>query len=165
MRIRELMTRNVVTLNAQADLELAEGLMQVMRIRHLPVVTGNRLVGLVTHRDLLRAALSPLGSHTPAEQAAHKATVTVSQVMRDDVATVGPDTDVRDAIAQMRRHKYGCLPVVDAEGDLIGIVTEADFLHLMQALLERVENFDLASLRTLAGELRAEALAEQDTGD
>jgi CBS domain-containing protein len=89
----------------------------------------------------------------------------VAQVMRDDVATVGPDTDVRDAIAQMRKHKYGCLPVVDEDGDLVGIVTEADFLHLMQALLDRVESFDLASLRTLAGELRAQALAEQDAID
>lgn len=164
MRIRDLMSRNLVTLNAQADLELAEGLMSLMRVRHLPVVSGRLLVGLVTHRDLLRACLSSIGGHTESQLQAHKASVTAAQIMRTDVTTVSPDTDVREAIRTMRAHKYGCLPVVDEDGELVGIVTEADFLHLMQALLDRVDQFDLASLRDLAQSVRGDD-DESDDGE
>ncbi len=156
MRVRDLMTRDVVTLNAQADLELAEDLMTALRIRHLPVVSGSRLVGLVTHRDLLRASLSTLAGHDAVSETKMKLAVPVSHIMRHNVATCGPEDDLREIIATMRRHRYGCMPVVDPEGDLVGIVTEADFLELTQVLLDRVEDLEMETLRTLAGQLKAE---------
>jgi CBS domain-containing membrane protein len=141
MQVRDLMSTNLVTLNVHADLELAEGLMSLLRIRHLPVVEGDRLVGLVTHRDLLRAALrSPLrGSRVP-----------VREVMRVDVTTTGPDADLRDVVEVMLGHKYGCLPVVDAQGRLEGILTEADFLRLTGLLLANTADDALPAARGLA---------------
>ncbi len=156
MRVRDLMSTDLVTLNVQSDLELAEGLMAVMRVRHLPVVSGNKLVGLVTHRDLLRASLSTLTAHTAEEETALKTSVSVERIMRSNVATTTPDADVRDAIRRMRKRRWGCLPVVDDQQELVGIVTEADFLELTQVLLDRVESIDVESLRALAAELRAE---------
>lgn len=162
MYVRDLMTRDLVTLNVHSDLEIAEGLMAVMRIRHLPVVSGSKLVGLITHRDLLRASLSTLRAHSPEEEDRLKTSVEVSSLMRSEVATTHPDEDVRDAIRRMRQHRYGCLPVVDAEGDLVGIVTEADFLELVQVLLDRVDSIDYSDLLNLAAELRSER--EPDDG-
>jgi CBS domain-containing membrane protein len=140
MQIRDLMSTNLVTLDLHADVELAEGLMNLMRIRHLPVVEGARFVGLVTHRDLLRASLRSAlrGSRVP-----------VREILRIDVTTCGPDADVRDVVEVMLGHKYGCLPVV--EGDrLVGLVTEADFLRLTAALLPRVDDDALPAMHGLA---------------
>lgn len=156
MLVRDLMSRDLVTLNAQSDLELAEGLMAVMRIRHLPVVSGRQLVGLVTHRDLLRASLSPLTTRAGEDDDRLKSTVPVARIMRTKVATARPEDDVRDAIRRMRQRRFGCLPVVDGEGDLVGVVTEADFLELTQVLLDRVESIDMETLLELAASLRAE---------
>ncbi len=156
MHVRDLMSRDLVTLNAQSDLDLAEGLMAVMRVRHLPVVSGRQLVGLVTHRDLLRASLSPLTDHSAEEEDRLKSTVPVARIMRRKIATARPEDDVRDAIRLMRRRRYGCLPVIDDEGDLVGLVTEADFLELTQVLLDRVQSIDMETLLELAADLRAE---------
>lgn len=153
MQIRELMTPNVVTLNATADLDLAEGMMATLRIRHLPVVSSGRLVGLVTHRDLLRASLSSVRRHDPEAEDAFKRSVKIADIMRREVSTILPSADVREATERMRAHKYGCLPVVDAEGSLVGIVTEADFLQLTHILLDRLEALDPQSIDMLASDL------------
>ncbi len=141
MQVRDLMSTDLVTLNATADVELAEGLMSLLRIRHLPVVDGDRLVGLVTHRDLLRASLRSAlrGSRVP-----------VRELMHVDVTTCGPDADVRDAIDVMLDHKYGCLPIVDDGGRLVGLVTASDCLRLTAALLDRVPDDALPAAHGLA---------------
>lgn len=156
MRISELMTPKVVTLNASADLDLAEGIMASMRIRHLPVVAAGKLVGLVTHRDLLRASLSSVRRHDPEAEDAFKRSVKIADIMRREVATIRPEADVRQAIAEMRAQKYGCLPVVDADEALVGIVTEADFLQLTNILLDRLEALDPQSIDMLAEDLERE---------
>ncbi len=156
MRIHELMTSKVVTLNASADLDLAEGIMASMRIRHLPVVSAGQLVGLVTHRDLLRASLSSVQRHDPEAEDAFNRSVKIADIMRREVATILPDADVRSAITQMHQHKFGCLPVVDAAAKLVGIVTEADFLQLTHILLDRLEALDPQSIDMLAEDLERE---------
>src|SRR5262249_54558325 len=102
------------------------------RIRHLPVVRGRKLVGLVTHRDLLRA-LARAAAEGPLE------TLWAMDVMQRDVMLVRPETPLRDAIRLSLRNKYGCLPVVDAAGELVGIVTHADFVQLAAELLEEAD--------------------------
>ncbi len=157
MQIRELMTANVVTLNATADLDLAEGMMATLRIRHLPVVSGGRLVGLVTHRDLLRASLSSVQRHDPEDEDAFKRSVKIADIMRREVSTISPCSDVREAIERMRIQKYGCLPVVEADSSLVGIVTEADFLKLTGLLLSRLEELDPQSIDMLTEDLERES--------
>lgn len=134
-RVSELMTRDVITLEAQESLLLAQDIMELGRIRHLPVVDGRRLVGLVTHRDLLSASLSSLEACV-ADDESRKAHIFVRDVMRRDVKTVAPDTSALEAAKIMLEHKYGCLPVVDPEHRLVGILSEADFLRLAARLLE-----------------------------
>jgi CBS domain-containing protein len=137
MQVRDVMSTNLVTLDAHADLDLAEGLMSLLHVRHLPVVDHGRLAGLISHRDLLRAACRGVKS------------VPARALMRADIATIGPDANVRDAVEILLGRKIGCLPVVGERGELVGIVTEADFLQLTLHLLDRVDEEHLPAIRRL----------------
>jgi CBS domain-containing protein len=134
--VGELMTRsNLVTLTETQNLAQAEELLRLHRIRHLPVVRNGKLVGLITHRDLLKAAARrPPGSPTNA-----------SDVMVKDVRTVRSDTPTREAVKLMLDNKYGCLPVVGADGELVGILTEADMVRYAQHLIEDMDRRSLAA--------------------
>jgi CBS domain-containing protein len=128
--VKHLMTSPVVTLFAEQTLPLAEDIMHFKHIRHLPVIDdGGRLVGLVSHRDLLRAQISSLTGFSAEERRARQDDVRVRELMTRDVWTVRPDTLASVAGQTMAEHRYGCLPVVDEQHVLVGIVTERDFLR------------------------------------
>ena len=135
MWVRDIMSTDVVTLIEDETLADAKRCMDLGRIRHLPVLRGPKLVGLVTHRDLLAASFSIFAEVEPAEQRRVFVTVPVVEAMHRDVITIGPDATVADAAHTLLDNKWGCLPVVNEDGDLLGIVTEADFLRLTVRLL------------------------------
>jgi CBS domain-containing protein len=136
MKVRDLMSTDVITLHADSQMVDAEELMGFRRLRHLPVVDGKKLVGLVTHRVLLRHYLSTLEGKTWMQHKIQKSSVVVRKIMYDKVRTIGPDEELKEAARIMHETKFGCLPVIDDNGDLVGIITEADFVHLAQVLLE-----------------------------
>lgn len=107
------------------------------RIRHLPVTRQGKLVGLVTHRDLLRAAATHASD--PAAQP-----LWAADIMTRDVTTVTPNDSLREAVALMLRNKFGCLPVVTTDGMLVGILTEADLVRYAQHLIEDKDRRELA---------------------
>lgn len=117
----DLMTREVVTLRETDDLGLAEDILALGRIRHLPVTdeTG-RLLGLVTHRDLLESCM---------RRTKDARTLRAREAMTRDVMTVQPGTPLRRAAQLLLRHKFGCLPVIDEDGVLVGLITEADLVR------------------------------------
>lgn len=135
MKVADIMSTDVVTLIEDETLAHAKSCMDRGRIRHLPVVHDGKLVGLVTHRDLLAASFSIFAEVEPAEQRRIFVRVPVVEAMHRDVVTVGPQTSVAEAARILLDNKYGCLPVVDDSGRLLGIVTEADFLRLTVRLL------------------------------
>lgn len=129
------MSANVVTLTAGQSLPLARELMKMKRIRHLPVVDdAGRLVGLVTHRDLLEAAISSLSPLDADEAAELQHKVPVARVMRQQVWTIGPDDPADAAARLMLDNGIGCLPVL-ADGHLAGIITEADLVEVAAVFL------------------------------
>jgi WS/DGAT/MGAT family acyltransferase len=129
-RVAELMTASVLTLVPGDTLATAWSTMYRNRIRHLPVVTTNaRLVGLVTHRDLLAASPSSLAPDGERERVALSASVRVADVMETHVSVADAEEPAALAGERMVRHKIGCLPVVDAERRLAGIVTADDFVR------------------------------------
>jgi len=136
MKVRSLMSSDVVTLTEDETLAHAQRCMARGRIRHLPVVRDKRLVGLITHRDLLAASFSIFAEVEANEQRRVFSTVPVVEAMHREVVTVSPNLDVAQAARILLENKYGCLPVVDGDGDLLGIVTEADFLRLTVTLLQ-----------------------------
>ena len=110
-------------------------IMTLGRVRHLPVVTDeDRLVGVVTQRDLLKASIaSVLDLSRRAEHDWLKG-IPVGLVMVKDVVTTSPERPLREAVELMIHRKIGCLPVVDGER-LVGLVTETDCLKALAGLL------------------------------
>jgi CBS domain-containing membrane protein len=133
------MSTDLITLERDETLNLAEEVMRLARIRHLPVTEGARLVGLITHRDLLRAQSSNMANLTDDERREVQSTVKAGDIMRGGVTTCRADTSVLEAAKILRQQKFGCLPVVDEDHKLLGIITEADFLDLVIRALEDAE--------------------------
>jgi CBS-domain-containing membrane protein len=128
--VRHIMTEKVVTFFSEQTLPLAEEVMAIHRFRHLPVIDNERrLVGLITQRDLLRGQISVLTGLTDDQRRARQAEVRISELMTRDIWTVTPDTPASHAGQTLLDHKFGCLPVVDQDHVLCGIVTERDFLR------------------------------------
>lgn len=148
MKVRDLMTTEVVTLDANDPIVAAEEVMGLRRIRHLPVAQKGRLIGLVTHRDLLRAYVSSVSSSW-LDNEILKATVNVRKIMHTRVQTVTPDTPLVEAARLLREGPWGCLPVVEGEDRLVGILTEADFVRLAEILLAHVQEEEPAFLATV----------------
>ncbi len=136
MKVADLMSTDLVTLTEDETLAHAQRCMARGRIRHLPVVRDGVLTGLITHRDLLAASFSIFAEVERNEQRRIFDTVGVVEAMHRDVVTVSPDLGVAQAASILLENKYGCLPVVDEMGVLVGIVTEADFLRLTVRLLK-----------------------------
>lgn len=127
--VKHIMSSPVISLFGEQTLPLAEDIMSFKHLRHLPVIDDDRhLLGLVSHRDLLRAQISTLSGLTDAQRRARQADVRVAQIMTRDVWTVEPTTYASAAGQTLIDHRFGCLPVVDAQHRLVGIITERDFL-------------------------------------
>lgn len=109
-------------------------LMRRSGIRHLPVVDGERLVGIITDRDLNRLAPSMLGKPSPREYNEVFENTPLSKVMIRNPITVTPDSRILDAVAILHHKKLGCLPVVE-NGRLVGIITVTDMLGLLLRML------------------------------
>jgi CBS domain-containing membrane protein len=129
LTVEELMSRNLVTLSEEDDLVRGDDLLAVNDIRHLPVVKEGKLVGLVSHRDLIRA----MARH---ERSPGSPPVMVRDIMTRSVETLKPRSAVREAIHKMLDNKFGCLPVVEDGGRLVGIITETDIIRLAGRLLD-----------------------------
>ncbi len=128
--VGDLMTRDVVTIGSHELLVHAWRTMQARRIRHLPVVDRNDVVrGLVTQRDLLAASPSSLSQPVEKDRVQLLGWAEAGDVMETHVSTAAVDESAADVGLRMVRQKIGCLPVVDARGALLGIVTEEDFLR------------------------------------
>lgn len=131
VRVRHVMSRPVVTLFAEQTLPLADDIMHFKHLRHLPVVDdAGQLVGLVSHRDILRAQISSLAGLTEDQRRARQDGVRVRDIMTREVWTVSEDTLATVAGQTLLDHRYGCLPVVDTDRRVVGIVTERDFLRI-----------------------------------
>lgn len=137
MLVKDCMTRHPVMAPPTMLAAEAEHLMHENQIRHLPVVAdGKRLLGLVTPMSF---ALSPgaLASLDVWEITRHLSRMSVSDVMTPaaDIETISPDRTIERAARHMVEHKISCLPVVDEDGVVVGILTDVDLLNAFQLML------------------------------
>src|SRR5208282_2646155 len=132
LNVRDVMTADPTTLKRNDKLTLADDIMRLGRVRHLPVLDddGEALVGIVTQRDLFRDALAQALGYGRHAQRKILDTLSVKDVMATDVVTTGPDTSLIEAARILTERKIGCLPVVE-NGRLVGILTEGDFVALV----------------------------------
>lgn len=128
-RVSSIMTSDLFTVNEDEVIDLVASLMDWKHIRHVPVEDdAHRLVGLVTHRTLLRVLAREHGR-------SETRPIPVREVMMTDLVTVAPDTPTLEAIALMKEHKVACLPVIENDR-LVGVVSERDFFKISDQLLE-----------------------------
>jgi CBS domain-containing protein len=132
LKVRDVMSVDPTTLKRNDKLTLADDIMRLGRIRHLPVLDddGQILVGIVSQRDLFRDALAQALGYGKHAQRKILSTLSVKEVMASDVVTTGPDTALVEAARLLAERKIGCLPVVE-NGRLVGILTEGDFVALI----------------------------------
>ena len=127
--VRDIMSEKIVTIRADDTLSTVEDIMTLGHVRHIPVVQGGRLVGVVSERDLLRASLSNLSEFGNDERRAFLYGVEIQRVMSEPPVVIDPEATVEKAASVMADRKIGCLPVVDAHGTLLGMLTETDVLR------------------------------------
>jgi acetoin utilization protein AcuB len=127
MYVKMWMTENPITVGRYTSIFDAQEIMRTRGIKHLPVLHGRRVVGIVSKSDLLKA--SPSGATT---LSAHElnyllSKMKVGEIMTEHPFNVTPDTPIEVAAVNMRKYKVASLPVVDPEsGGLLGIITESD---------------------------------------
>ncbi|MFL5318398.1 MAG: CBS domain-containing protein, partial [Myxococcaceae bacterium] len=127
-KVHQCMTTDLATVHADDAVDLVANLMSWDKIRHVMVEDrDHHLIGVISSRSVLRFL-----SHGGAGRDA-----AVSEIMKTDVVTVGPETTTLEAIHLMRKHRIGCLPVLDGERKLVGVVTEENFLRIAGELLEK----------------------------
>ena len=129
--VSTIMTKNVIKLNLTDDLTKAEMLFKKNHIRHIPVVKGNKIIGMLGYTDLLRISFVDAVDDT---DEVVDVTVynmfTVEQVMAKKLVTITPDTTIKEAAEILASKEFHALPVV--EGDLlVGIVTTTDVLKYL----------------------------------
>ena len=128
MKVHKIMVTDLVTLHVDEELSLASDIMNLARIRHLPIVEGDRLVGIISQRDLFKASLASVMGYNYAETRDHLKSVAIREAMVKEVITVEPDTEIQEAGKIMLEKKIGCLPVIQ-DGRLVGMLTETDILR------------------------------------
>ena len=131
--VREIMMGSPVTLKPDDSLDLANDVISLGRIRHIPIVDSGKLVGLLSERDLMGAAATQIFGLKQRTKSALLKTVLIKEIMKKRVITVEPDTAIKDATHLMAEKKIGCLPVVN-EGALVGLVTTTDILRYVESL-------------------------------
>ena len=148
-RVEQYMTTDVFTVREEEAVDLVANLMIWEHIRHVPVEDADHnLVGMVSYRALIKLIAS-------GRLSAQEVPIPVSEIMATDLITCGPKTRSLDAIRIMRDHGVGALPVVK-EGQLVGVVTQHDFItvarRLLEDRLERIEAEEAAAQGAQSGE-------------
>ena len=135
MRVRDVMTPDPVTIGPNHSIGAALTRMRRGGFRRLPVIENDKLVGIITDRDLRLAMNSPFVVREGWYDSYLMEHIEVRSCMTPDPVTVDVDSSLLDAVRLMRRHKYGGVPVVES-GQLVGILTETDLLDLLEKMLE-----------------------------
>ena len=129
--ISEIMTTNVVTLSTKDDLVTAEELFKKHRIRHIPVVRDDTILGMLSYTDLMRISFADAIDDDEYEVDTMVYNMfSIEQVMVKDVVSVAPNATVKEVAQFLAQKEFHALPVVD-DGKLVGIVTTTDLIRYL----------------------------------
>jgi acetoin utilization protein AcuB len=150
MRIRDVMTKNPITVDSETLVLDAQKIMKENSIRRLPVVDKGNLVGIVTQHDLLQASPSPATSLSIHELNYLLARMKVKEIMKKSPMTLTPDTPFEEALKMGQDKKIGSFPVVE-NGKLVGIATESDIVRFLTHALGIREEGSRVTIEGLGG--------------
>ena len=131
--VADVMMKAPVTLDAGDILDLASDIMNLGRIRHIPILENGKLVGVLSQRNLFHSALVVALGLGPKARKDMLKSIHIREVMSAPVITVSPETGIKQAARTMLEKKIGCLPVVENQR-LVGLVTESDILRYVAHL-------------------------------
>ena len=126
--ITNIMSKDPITVHHGQKLSAVRQLFVEHGIHHLPVVSGKRLLGLISATDMINLNLSAYGGDERSMDAMLDHQFTIEQVMSKHLTTIDARGTVREAAEKLRSGKFHALPVVDVDGDLVGIVTTTDLI-------------------------------------
>ena len=135
--ISAIMTKNVITITTSDNLEKAEGLFKKHKIRHIPVVSGSKIIGMLSYTDLLRISFADAvyDDEDSVDSMVYNM-FSIEQVMAKNLISVSPNTIVKEVAQILSEKEFHAIPVVE-EGNLLGIVTTTDLINF---LLEQYED-------------------------
>jgi CBS domain-containing protein len=129
--VHEIMSAAPVTVHEKQKVSDAHRLIVERKIHHVPVVSGQRLIGIISANDLLRVSWGDVNRQDPRMVDALLDTLTIRDVMQEDVVTVRPHETVRRAAELLAQGEYHSLPVVDDDEQLVGLVTSTDVIKYL----------------------------------
>lgn len=141
--VKDWMTRNVVTITPDTTLPEAHRLMTEKRVRRLPVVKDDRLVGIITLGDVRGAEPSGATSLSIWELNYLLSQLKIEEIMTHNLITISPNATIGQAAEVMLEHKVSGLPVVDGERKLVGIITESDIFRMVVRAWRQVDPVEL----------------------
>tara|TARA_R110002072_G_scaffold108026_2_gene234647 strand:+ start:46019 stop:46435 length:417 start_codon:yes stop_codon:yes gene_type:complete len=125
-----IMTKNVITLNHTDDLATAERLFKSKNIRHIPVVSGSSIIGMLSYTDLLRISFADsIGRDDSVDTTVYNL-FTIEQVMAKNLVSVPSTGTIKEVAEILAKKEFHALPVVD-DGKLVGIVTTTDLINYL----------------------------------
>jgi acetoin utilization protein AcuB len=152
MRIRDMMTKNPITVESETLVLDARRIMKENNIRRLPVVDKGKLKGIITKHDLLEASPSPATSLSVHELSYLLSKMKVKEIMKKDPVTLTPDTPFEEALRIGQEKKIGAFPVVE-NGKVVGIATESDIVRFLTRALGIKEEGSRITIEGLQGNL------------
>ncbi len=131
MPVSTIMTKDIIAVNRTDDLETAETLFKQHHIRHIPVVSGDVIIGMLSYTDLLRISFADAlnEDETEVDTVVYNM-FTIDQVMSKNVVTVNSETSIKEVAGIITKNEFHALPVVD-NGELVGIVTSTDLINFL----------------------------------
>jgi acetoin utilization protein AcuB len=136
MKVRDCMKSPVLTVTPDTLIDNAIDTMRKKHVRRLPVLENGKVVGLVTRNLIIEATPSPPMPLTLWGLHYQLSCMKVNDVMITDVTVVHPDDTIKEVVAISEKHRIGTFPVVDDNGNLVGILTNTDLLHILAKLLD-----------------------------
>ncbi|MCK0123632.1 CBS domain-containing protein [Gelidibacter sp. F2691] len=131
LAVSTIMSVKIITLKKDDDLEKAEHLFKKHKIRHIPVVDGNAIIGILSYTDLLRISFADAVDENEDEiESLVYNMFTIEQVMAKNVVTVSSDTSIKEVAKILAKREFHALPIVD-DGSLVGIVTTTDLINYL----------------------------------
>ena len=147
MRVRDFMSTNVVSVDEKTLIDEARKIMEAHRIRRLPVMKKDKLIGLVTKHMLLEASPSPATTLSIHELHYLLSKMTVKDIMVKNPYTISPDMPAEEALQLGQEKGYGAFPVVE-NNRLVGMVTESDIVRMMTRVLGVKEKGKRIAIKT-----------------